>query len=425
MNDFKLIVFGANASMRMGGEAQKPFRFYDAYKAHGWSPTLVVHERNIKEVTERYPTSEGHNIYVLKDTKVQSWSYTLSALLRPISPALYPFFSFIIWMIAQRAIQRALPEISQGHRAVVHIVNPISLFVPLLPLPAPHLTVVGPLALGPGSSLTAELGSMKMGFVLKRACGQILNKAIAGKRRANVILCDGAQAVALARRQFGAAPKIHELLHNGVDDSWFDIKRAPDGHQKRVLYVGRLDRWKGVHYLIRAVRKMPEDVILEIIGDGEERKALLREAGPELGRRIIFTSWLSHAEIGSKYAQASVFISPSYAETGGTSLQEAMAAGVPVIATAWGGHIERLPETCGLLIEPPRRHKDAAFPRQIAQAIQQVLDDPRAAQERAEKARKFVYDTARWRIIGAAAVSIIEQEVAKASEAQGDSHGRN
>lgn len=410
MSEYKLIVFGSNASMRMGGEAQKPLRFYDAYKQHGWSPTLVVHERNFEELEQLYPCRKEHNIHVLKDTLFQISTYKLHGMSQRFFPFLSPFFGMLIWMSSQAQMKKNLPQICGDRKAVVHIANPISLFAPIVSLPK-SMTFIGPLALGPGSSISADRWATKSAFAIKVATGRVLNAMFSGKRHATAIFCDGEHALKVGKRVFGSRPVIHKIPHNGVLDNWFDIERVAEAGEKRILYVGRLDSWKGVNFLIRAVKQLPDDVVLEIIGDGPIRQSLIQEAGSDFGRKIIFTPWLDHVELGMRYARAAVFVAPSYAETGGTSVKEAMAAGIPVVATSWGGHIERLPPDCGELVAPPRQHGEERFPRELARAISSILDDQPAAEARAQRARQYVYDKYRWQNIGMAAISVINTEL--------------
>lgn len=412
MKDLQIIVFGSNASMRMGGEAQKPLRFFDAYRAHGWSPILAVHERNIQEVRERYPDDDMRDVHILNDTKIQIWAFKLSVASQRFFPPLSVLCAIVIWLASQVEFKRALPKIADANKmTVVHVVNPISIFVPLLMLPRSAKIVVGPLALGPGSSLGVESGSNGAALWGKVMLGKLLNTVFPGKRHAAVIFCDGPKAIDIGHRVFGSRPKTHDILHNGVDDRWFDIKREVDPSQKKILYVGRLDKWKGVHHLIDAVKRLEEDVVLEVIGNGPERARLMKLAGAQLDKKIVFLPWLSHDDIKLKYTSSAVFVSPSYAETGGTSVQEAMAAGIPVIATKWGGHIERLPQGCGLPLDPPRKHQEHRFVRDIAEAIEAVLSDPAQAELRAAKARDFAYANFRWKDIAASAITAIEHDV--------------
>jgi phosphatidylinositol alpha-mannosyltransferase len=105
---------------------------------------------------------------------------------------------------------------------------------------------------------------------------------------------------------------------------------------KKILYVGRLERRKGVRYLLRAfqlLQEMEPDVELQIAGNGPERK-MLEELADELGLRNV--TFLGFVEDEAKLAlldEADLFCSPAiYGEGFGIVLLEAMAKGLVTVA---------------------------------------------------------------------------------------------
>lgn len=116
------------------------------------------------------------------------------------------------------------------------------------------------------------------------------------------------------------------------------------GDQKVVLFVGRLAEKKGVTYLIEAMKEV--DAKLVIVGDGPLRKQLEDQA-KEQGDKIEFLGAKTHDELKTIYASADVFVAPSVTAKDGdqegvpTAIMEAMASGLPVVASASGG-IEEL-----------------------------------------------------------------------------------
>jgi glycosyltransferase involved in cell wall biosynthesis len=64
---------------------------------------------------------------------------------------------------------------------------------------------------------------------------------------------------------------------------------------------------------------------------------------------------MSQQDCANRLRQADVFLLPSLFECGGAVVLEAMAMGLPVIATAWGGPLDYLDETCGMLVPPRSR----------------------------------------------------------------------
>jgi glycosyltransferase involved in cell wall biosynthesis len=107
-----------------------------------------------------------------------------------------------------------------------------------------------------------------------------------------------------------------------------------------VLYLGRLDRNKGIYDLLRVIaslRSAIPDVQLVCAGDGELEE--VRRCAAELGIEdsVNLTGWIGTEDKARWLKRADVFVLPSYAEGLPMSVLEAMAAGMPVLASAVGG----------------------------------------------------------------------------------------
>jgi glycosyltransferase involved in cell wall biosynthesis len=119
--------------------------------------------------------------------------------------------------------------------------------------------------------------------------------------------------------------RIH-VAPNAVDASIFAVSRRP--HEGCVfLYVGRLDREKGVDVLLDAFRDVPGE--LRIVGTGTEEARLHAAAGA----RVSFLGALDRDELPDVYAGADVLVLPSRSEPWGMVLNEAAAAGLALVAT--------------------------------------------------------------------------------------------
>jgi glycosyltransferase involved in cell wall biosynthesis len=150
-----------------------------------------------------------------------------------------------------------------------------------------------------------------------------------------------------------------------------------------VVFVGRLHRQKGVDTLVTAVRRLPSDTMLTLVGDGPERRAIERQAR-EMGiaERVRITGFVPHADVPALLAAADVVVLPSRYEELGTALVEAMAAGRPIVATAVGGIPEVVRDGVGGLLVP------ADDPAALAAAIGRILADPALAARLAAGARE-------------------------------------
>ena len=149
-------------------------------------------------------------------------------------------------------------------------------------------------------------------------------------------------------------------------------------YQRVILSVGRLSKEKAHSDLIAAFKALCEthsefDCKLVLVGDGPERQSLTtaaRESG--FDRRIIFTGQLR--DVRPYYAMANVFALPSHSEGSPNVLLEAMAAEVPIVATAVGGVPEIVQHEASALLVSPQT------PAAMAQAIHQILTDKGLAQ---------------------------------------------
>lgn len=148
------------------------------------------------------------------------------------------------------------------------------------------------------------------------------------------------------------------VVYNGIDTGLFV---APDPAPVltfpplKLLFVGRLQPWKGVDTAIHAIAKVP-DAMLCIAGDGIHRiplVALVERLG--LAHRVLFLGSLPRQEIARQLPHFHALVATSFAsETFGIGLVEAQACGVPVLASRFGGFVEVVAEGRTGLFFPPR-----------------------------------------------------------------------
>lgn len=126
------------------------------------------------------------------------------------------------------------------------------------------------------------------------------------------------------------------LIHNAINVKEFSVKREVE-KKTNIVYVGRLIQAKGVQDLIRAVKGL--DVKLTLIGEGNWSKKLYKLA-EENKVDVKFAGTLKQIAVKKELSKATLFVNPSYSEGLPTSVLEAGAVGVPVIATDVGGTSE-------------------------------------------------------------------------------------
>jgi glycosyltransferase involved in cell wall biosynthesis len=131
------------------------------------------------------------------------------------------------------------------------------------------------------------------------------------------------------------------FIANPIASSYFDISRAEE--PGRVLFAGRLIPLKGLLDLIRATATISqtERIQLVLAGSLKDQQYVdqLRRAAKQLGIKdqVHFPGVLDAKSLRKELSRASMLVLPSYQETAPMVIQEAMAAGVPVIASRVGG----------------------------------------------------------------------------------------
>jgi glycosyltransferase involved in cell wall biosynthesis len=175
-------------------------------------------------------------------------------------------------------------------------------------------------------------------------------------KRAAGVVANSAGLRTLARR---FAPDIEiATIPNGVDTATFRPREggAPPHGPVRLLFVGRVVFQKGIDVLLAALAQIPRDHDwqLEIIGDGDRRAALEAEVQRlGLAARITFAGWCHRAEIAERYRSAAVFVFPSRDEGMPNVVLEAMASGLPIVATAIAGNEELVLDGENGFLVPP------------------------------------------------------------------------
>jgi glycosyltransferase involved in cell wall biosynthesis len=193
----------------------------------------------------------------------------------------------------------------------------------------------------------------------------------------------------LVKYEFIPERKIY-VLPNCIDyEDFREIAgQRKNSEEKQIIIgtVGRLERQKGTKYLLMAMKiilsKYP-NTRLEIVGDGsllEELKNLSIKLS--ISKSVIFFG--KFVNVKPFYSRMDVFVLPSIYEGFGIVLLEAMASGVPVVATNVDGIKEVIIDTeCGILI-PPKS------PEAIADAVLKIIENPQLSKSLTDEGFKRV-----------------------------------
>ncbi|OGM92030.1 MAG: hypothetical protein A3J09_02860 [Candidatus Zambryskibacteria bacterium RIFCSPLOWO2_02_FULL_51_21] len=186
------------------------------------------------------------------------------------------------------------------------------------------------------------------------------------------------------------------VIPNGVDVEKFLNPKSkilnPD--EVTLITTSRLVEKNGVGDIIEAMKFLPESMKLRIIGIGpleKNLKAKVRDL--KLENRIDFLGIVPNSEIPKHLHEADIFIRPSLSEGQGISFIEAMAAGLPVIATPVGGIPDFLKDAeTGLFVESKN-------PRQIAFQIQKLISNRVLHDKIVINAKRMVSEKYDWDLI--------------------------
>ncbi len=200
------------------------------------------------------------------------------------------------------------------------------------------------------------------------------------------------------------------IVPNGIDLERFKI--SPESKKKdstkTIIFVGRLHPVKGVQYLIEAmaiVHQESPEVKLILVGDGEERE-LLENLTDSLGIRecVEFAGRVPHERVQDYMNQAEVFVLPSLSEGFPVTILEAMACGLPIVATQVGGVPDVIKNGVnGYLVK-------AKDPNETVEALLKLLQD---AQLRAtiSKTNKQKVDEYSWGRVALALEKIYRESI--------------
>jgi glycosyltransferase involved in cell wall biosynthesis len=304
----------------------------------------------------------GHEVRVLASTKLMTGSEDVFAdYLVPVITG-WPGAKAARYLWHQEAYRRISRIMAEFQPDVVHL-HTIGEFSPAV-LAATRrtpriLTVHGP---EPWTKdlLRWNLGSAADGGPLSVPDRLFWLYLRFAQRTAFLRLVRGVDRVLAPSRYFAQAvgPDVGRVpvhvLPNGIDRIADPAEPVDDRH---LVYVGRLEKVKGVHVLLDAYRRMlteMPDARLTVVGDGRER------AGLEAGARDLveagglrFTGWCSAAEVSGYLTAASAVVLPSlWPENFPTVALEALQLGRPLVGSRVGGIPELIGQDNGALVPP-------------------------------------------------------------------------
>lgn len=413
-NALRILIACDSASLRFGGEAALPLHYFRFLIKQGVYVRLVVHERCREELSAWFPKSQDRIDYI-EDTRMDRLIWRC----RQAVPGRLGHFTFGLLLRLKTQLKqrrRVVNTIRQRRIDLVHQPTPVSPREPsaLFGLGVP--LVIGPMNGGmdyPEPFRQMQSRAVDLGMWTGRLMSNLLNRVIPGKRQAQTLLVANQRTnLALPSCLRG---QVRELVENGVDLSIWQAPARPedaysDQRPARFAYLGRLVDWKAVDLLIEAFGEVVKQApaVLEIIGDGEDRKKLeaqVRDIDWPDNCAVRFTGWLSQQQCAERLAQSDALVLSSLLECGGAVVLEAMSMGLPVVATRWGGPVDYLDESCGFLIEPSSRPD---FLTGLTDAMVRLAKDPKLREQLGSAGREKVEQQFDWDIKGKVMLDIYQ-----------------
>jgi glycosyltransferase involved in cell wall biosynthesis len=366
-DDLRVLIVAEHASALFGGEAALPLHYFRVLRNRGIAVWLVTHARTRDELSRLYPGDD--RIHYVEDTAWHRAMWRIGKRLpNQISYFTTGFLSRLSTQLSQRRIVRRL--VRDCGIAVIHQPMPVSPREPSMLFGFGVPVVIGPMNGGmdyPPAFRRNRGGIERVLLHLGRASSAALNLLMPGKRRAAALLVANRRTREALPR--GVCANVLELVENGVDLTlWQPPAAKPDASDGGVVtfaFMGRLVDWKAVDLLLRAFSQARREAPMRlwILGDGAQRgrlEVLASELGiagfdAEASGTVHFAGWLAQADCAERLTQADCLVLPSLLECGGAVVLEAMSMGKPVIATAWGGPMDYLDPSCGVLVPPDSR----------------------------------------------------------------------
>lgn len=251
------------------------------------------------------------------------------------------------WEVAHTAIIPSLPaellrlpRCSMVHLHVSQAFIPEAVYVAHLLRGLPYV-----------AHLHIDVGpSGRAGMLLRAYKPLVLGRVL--RAAASVVVFTREQRSAVASR-YGVDVARIAVIPNGVEETFFYSGRRLPGTKPRLLFVGRLSVQKNLALLLRALAGVSEYFETTLVGDGELEGELKNVAASLSLQNVRFHGRAYGAELRDLYRNADIFVLPSEREGMPLVLLEALAMGLPIVATDIPGNRDVIVDGANGVLVPP------------------------------------------------------------------------
>ncbi|MEM7742795.1 MAG: glycosyltransferase family 4 protein [Pseudomonadota bacterium] len=386
MTRLRVLLVAPNIDGSDVGEAFVAFKWAEALAKLADVTVLSFERKGRPPLAEQLP---GARVVTWREPRWLTRHERLNAMLKPA----WPIFCRRVrhWI---RAAAAAGEHFDIAHQLMPQAARYAS---PLVDSDLPH--VIGPLGgiIETPKAFKPEVGSAAW-YTRLRALDQ-LRIAHDPWLRASYAKADLVLGVApYMRAALGDIPirRFETVLELGIDDLPPKVVRCREKGRLNLLHVGRGVRTKGLRDVVRSLehlRDMP-GVTLTSAGGGEEIEICRTEAvRMGVADRVRFLGRVPREEVEDLYAQADVFVFPSFREPAGGVLYEAMRWGLPIVCAKRGGPDWIVDESCGLKLDISTPE---ALALDVASAVRTLADDPVLRVRMGDAARQKVAEEGLW-----------------------------
>ncbi len=192
----------------------------------------------------------------------------------------------------------------------------------------------------------------------------------------------------------------------GIDTAFYRPAPSAKVETERLIFLGRLKKYKGVQHLLQAVKILHEKnlpVKLTVIGEGDYSRNLKLLTGKlGLQESVEFSGFISQEEKLHWLRKANVAVFPSAKEGWGLTVIEANCCGTPVIASDSDGLRDSVRDGITGYLVPHRN------PKALAEALEKLIRNPEVRSELSENARKWG-KTFNWDNTGKRMLKVMEE----------------